>query len=102
MVRLADLPAADREHMLRKVPALRDFPDNAPYTDLGETDQSLVCPVSLPRSRKKGSLLELRARLAGHEDIALKALAASSLVPRTVDQALKARTGNTDETRPPV
>ena len=36
-------------------PVLEDFPDDAPYTDLGEEPAALNCPVSFPRKRSDGA-----------------------------------------------
>jgi hypothetical protein len=37
-------------------PLLKDFPDEAPYDDLGTAPQGLVCPVSFPPSHVPGRL----------------------------------------------
>ena len=39
-------------------PVLADFPEDAPYEDLGERPEPLSCPVSFPRLRSDGSLGE--------------------------------------------
>lgn len=39
-------------------PVLEDFPDDAPYEDLGERPEPLSCPVSFPRLRSDGTLGE--------------------------------------------
>ena len=39
-------------------PVLEDFPDDAPYLDLGERAEQLSCPVSFPRLSSDGSLGE--------------------------------------------
>ena len=39
-------------------PVLEDFPEDAPYDDLGPAAEGLVCPVSFPRLQAEGSLRE--------------------------------------------
>ena len=36
-------------------PVLEDFPDDAPYADLGAVEEAQNCPVSFPRRRSDGS-----------------------------------------------
>lgn len=36
-------------------PVLEDFPDDAPYVDLGDVPEALNCPVSFPRKRSDGT-----------------------------------------------
>lgn len=47
-------------HLLRRDsgPVLEDFPEEAPYNDLGEIPDALSCPVSFPRMRSEGTLEE--------------------------------------------
>ncbi len=39
-------------------PVLEDFPDDAPYEDLGDVPEAENCPVSFPRMRSEGTLGE--------------------------------------------
>ena len=39
-------------------PVLEDFPDDAPYEDLGDVPEAENCPVSFPRMRSDGTLGE--------------------------------------------
>ena len=39
-------------------PVLEDFPEDAPYEDLGDVPEAPNCPVSFPRMRSEGSLGE--------------------------------------------
>ncbi|MBX7201296.1 MAG: hypothetical protein K1X51_18160, partial [Rhodospirillaceae bacterium] len=39
-------------------PVLEDFPEDAPFEDLGDEPEGLNCPVSFPRKRAEGSLAE--------------------------------------------
>ncbi len=39
-------------------PVLEDFPDDAPYEDLGEVPEAKNCPVSFPRMKSDGTLGE--------------------------------------------
>ena len=39
-------------------PVLEDFPEDAPYEDLGDVPEALNCPVSFPRKKSDGSLGE--------------------------------------------
>jgi hypothetical protein len=39
-------------------PVLEDFPEDAPFEDLGDDPEGLNCPVSFPRKRADGSLAE--------------------------------------------
>jgi hypothetical protein len=39
-------------------PVLENFPEDAPYDDLGPATEGLVCPVSFPRLQSEGSLRE--------------------------------------------
>jgi hypothetical protein len=39
-------------------PVLEDFPEDAPYDDLGAAPEGLTCPVSFPRMKSDGSLGE--------------------------------------------
>ncbi len=39
-------------------PLIEDFPEDAPYEDLGAEPEGLNCPISFPRARSEGSLAE--------------------------------------------
>lgn len=39
-------------------PILEDFPEDAPYSDLGAAPEGLSCPVNFPRLKSNGSLAE--------------------------------------------
>ncbi len=49
---LAALSLLERE----SGPVLEDFPEDAPYEDLGAEPEGLNCPVSFPRKSSDGSL----------------------------------------------
>ena len=51
---LAALTLLERD----SAPVLEDYPDDAPYEDLGEVAEAQNCPVSFPRMRSDGSLGE--------------------------------------------
>jgi hypothetical protein len=57
-------------------PVLVDFPEEAPYEDLGAEPQGLICPVSFPRKRSEGTLGERLAdeigQLHAWHDLAVK------------------------------
>ena len=57
-------------------PVLEDFPDEAPYEDLGEIEEAQNCPVSFPRRRSDGSLGERLAdeiaQLQAWHEVAVK------------------------------
>lgn len=57
-------------------PVLEDFPEDAPYDDLGEEQEGLNCPVSFPRMRSDGTLGERLAdeisQLRAWHDAAVK------------------------------
>ena len=57
-------------------PVLEDFPDEAPYEDLGEVEEAQNCPVSFPRRRSDGSLGERLAdeiaQLQAWHEVAVK------------------------------
>ena len=57
-------------------PVLEDFPDEAPYEDVGEVSEAENCPVSFPRMRSDGSLAERLAdeiaQLAAWHEVAVR------------------------------
>jgi len=57
-------------------PVLEDFPEDAPYSDLGKAPEGLNCPVSFPRMKSKGTLAERLAdeisQLRAWRDVAVK------------------------------
>lgn len=57
-------------------PVLADFPEDAPFDDLGNEPEGLSCPVSFPRKRTDGSLGERLAdeisQLRTWHDVAVK------------------------------
>ncbi|MEO8858353.1 MAG: hypothetical protein ABI343_15330, partial [Burkholderiaceae bacterium] len=57
-------------------PVLEDFPDEAPYADLGEVEEAQNCPVSFSRLRSDGSLgerlIDEIAQLQAWHEVAVK------------------------------
>jgi hypothetical protein len=57
-------------------PVIEDFPQDAPYEDLGAEPEGLNCPISFPRARSEGSLAERLAdeisQLQAWHDIAAR------------------------------
>ena len=80
-------------------PVLEDFPDEAPYEDLGEVEEAQSCPVSFPRMRCDGSLGERLAdeiaQLQAWHEVAVKyhgrtTLGVTGLSPRALGEFLSA------------
>jgi hypothetical protein len=71
-VLLAALRLLERENG----PVLEDFPEDAPYVDLGEAPEDLTCPVSFPSMKSDGSLAERLAdevsQLQAWHDVAVR------------------------------
>lgn len=71
-VLLAALRLLERENG----PVLEDFPEDAPYVDLGAAPEGLTCPVSFPRLKSDGSLAERFAdevsQLQAWHDVAVR------------------------------
>ena len=57
-------------------PVLEDFPDDAPYEDLGAVEEAQNCPVSFPRKASSGALAERLqdeiAQLGAWHEVAVK------------------------------
>ena len=64
-------------------PVLEDFPEDAPYEDLGEIPDALSCPVSFPRLRSDGTpeerLADEIAQLQAWHEVAVKRNARTTL-----------------------
>ena len=80
-------------------PVLEDFPEDAPYDDLGEIPDALSCPVSFPRIRSDGTLRERLAdeisQLQAWHEVAVKrngrtTLGMTGLSPRELGEFLGA------------
>ncbi len=76
-------------------PVLEDFPDDAPYEDLGNIPDALSCPVSFPRMRSDGTLGERLAdeisQLQAWHEVAVKrngrtTLGMTGLTPRQLGE----------------
>ena len=65
------------------VPVLEDFPEEAPYRDLGEIPDAPNCPVSFPRVKSEGTLQERLAdeisQLRAWHEVAVKRNGRTSL-----------------------
>ena len=80
-------------------PVLEDFPEDAPYEDLGEVEEAQNCPVSFPRRRSDGSLGERLAdeiaQLQAWHEVAVKhhrrtTIGVTGLPPRELGQFVSA------------
>ena len=89
-------------------PVLEDFPDDAPYEDLGEVPEAENCPVSFPRMRSNGSLGERLAdeiaQLQAWHEVAVRhngrtTLGMTGLSPRELGAFLSGWLA--DQPRPP-
>lgn len=80
-------------------PVLEDFPEDAPYEDLGEVAEAQNCPVSFPRMRSEGNLGERLAdeiaQLQAWHEVARRhngrtTLGVTGLSPREIGEFLYA------------
>ncbi len=96
--------AAALELLEREVgPVLDDFPEDAPYEDLGAEPEGLACPVTFPRLRSEGTLAERLADEIGQlqvwHDLAVRhrgrtTLGATGLSPAGIGEFLIASIGD--------
>ena len=81
-------------------PVLEDFPDDAPYEDLGAVEEAQNCPLSFPRKASSGALSERLqdeiAQLGAWHEVAVKhnagrtTLGVTGLSPRDLGEFLSA------------
>lgn len=84
-------------------PVLEDFPEDAPYEDLGVEPEGLACPVTFPRRRSEGTLAERLSdeisQLQAWHDLAVRhrgrtTLGATGLSPAQIGEYLIASIGD--------
>ncbi len=84
-------------------PVLEDFPEDAPYEDLGVEPEGLACPVTFPRRRSEGTLEERLgdeiAQLQAWHDLAVRhrartTLGATGMSPQEIGAFLIASIGD--------
>ncbi len=87
-------------------PVLEDFPEEAPYEDLGEVAEAQNCPVSFPRMRSEGTLGERLgdeiAQLGAWHEVARRhngrtTLGITGLAPDALGKFLAAWVGGTPQ-----
>ena len=85
---------------------IEDFPDDAPYADLGEQPEALHCPVSFPRLKSTGTLAERLAdeiaQLQAWHEVATRqsggnTLGLTGLAPARIGQYLLSWLGETPQ-----